>query len=337
MNARIQENKLLDIRTTTELIQGGRVLVISGEEKLMEKLPRGNWIGGTIPYVYLKNEPGKADKSKLFVTDFTESISDFKILTLEEESLATVNTIGFENGFSFLLLPAGKKVHHTFAAYSKDYSTIKNNPLIGFVAGTNLEDYKKGKEPKLFNGDVKQAFSDSAVVLYCSLLTPKSARVGVINIFDPSPEFSIEVFEDTTKVRECMINGEFTNLYQFMKDNKIDINHPLTFEQGGTSTNVSFQFLNKETKEVYFFSPLLKGRRYQFSKKIEYYRPTFIAKLLDKLENETSIIYNCNSILNYNQCGLNKSGMGLSGPATFGEIANTLMSQTLTYLAIDEL
>ncbi|MCZ8216606.1 MAG: hypothetical protein O9262_10230, partial [Cyclobacteriaceae bacterium] len=97
MSARIQENKLLDIRTTIELIQGGRVLVISGEEKLMEKLPRGNWIGGTTPFFYLRNERGRSDKSKLFVTDFTESISDFKILTLGEESLATVNTIGFEN------------------------------------------------------------------------------------------------------------------------------------------------------------------------------------------------------------------------------------------------
>jgi hypothetical protein len=337
MSARIQENKLLDLRTTIELIQGGRVLVISGEEKLMDKLPIGNWIGGTTPFFYFKNERGKADKSKLFVADFTESINDFKILTLDEGLLASVNSIGFENGFSFLILPSGQKIHHSFAVNGKDYATIKNNPLIGFVAGIDLDEYRNGKTVRLFNGDTKQSFNNNAVVMCCSLLPPKLARVSSINIFEPTYEFYLEVFEDTARVKECLINGELTNFYQFLKDNKIDVSHPLIFDQGGVYVNVSFQFLFKETKEVFLFAPLLKGKKYYFSKKLSDYQGTFKSKLLDRVEQETSIIYNCNSILNYVHCKLNKSSIGFSGPVTFGEIANQLLNQTLTYLAIDEL
>jgi hypothetical protein len=337
MTARIQENKLLDIRTTIELIQGGRVLVVSGEDRLMEKLPRGNWIGGTTPYFYLKNERGRADKSKLFVTDFTESINDFKILTLEEESLAMINTIGFENGFSFLILPAGQKIHHAFAIKSKDYDTLKNNSLIGFVAGADLEEYKKGKVAKLFNGETKQSFSNSAVVMYCSLISPKVARVGSVNIFEPSHEFFIEVFEDTAKVKDCLINGELSNLYQFLKDNKIDVSHPLIFDQGHSNVNISFQFLIKESKEVFFFAPLMKGKKYYFSKRLDHYQSAIKTKLFDVVEHENAIIYNCSSILNYVHGKLNKNGIGFSGPVTFGEIANHLLNQTFTYLAIDEL
>lgn len=337
MTARIQENKLLDLRTTIELIQGGRVLVISGEERLMDKLPAGNWIGGTTPFFYFKNENGRANKSKLFVTDFTESINDFKILTLDEDSLATVNTIGFENGFSFLILPSGQKILHSFALNCKDYATLKGNPLIGFVAGVDLDEYRNGKLTKLFNGETKQSFSGNAVVMYCSLLPPKLARVNAINIFEPSYDFCIEVFENTARVKECLINGELTNLYQFLVENKIDISHPIIFDQSGTNINISFQFLIKESKEVFLFAPLLKGRKYYFSKKYSNYQSTFKNNLLDKVEHETSIIYNCNSILNYINFKLNRSGIGFSGPVTFGEIANHLLNQTFTYLAIDEL
>lgn len=336
MSARVQENKLLDIRTTSELIIGGRVLVISGEEELLQKLPKGNWIGGTIPYFYLKNECGRMDKSKVFVTDFTESISDFKILTINEESLSSISSAGFDNGFSFLILPALQSIHYSFAFNASKYSDIHKNPLIGLIAGVDLEEFGNGRLSKTFNGDIMESSIYDGVVLHCSLLPSKIARLEIVNIFEQSEEFCVEVFDDTFKVKDCLINGELVNLYQFIKDNEIDISHPLIYDYAGAPVNVSFQLLSANTKEVVFYAPLFKNRKYYFSKKLYNYQEAFQAKISNVLERETSIIYNCNCILNYLYGELDKHDIGFSGATTFGEIAYYLLNQTFTYLAIDE-
>lgn len=336
MNPRIQDNKLLDIRTTTELILGGRVLVLSGEEDVLKKLPKGNWIGGTIPYFYLKNDCGRMDKTKVFVTDLTESINDFKILTLNEESLSTMSSTGFENGFNFLILPALRNIHYTFALNADKYADLDKIPLIGLVAGTDLKEFRNGRLSMIFNGETQEALAEDAVVLHCSLLPSRLARIEAVNLFSPSNKFYVEVFEDTFKVSDCLVNGELFNLYQFIKDNEIDISHPLIFNHGEDSINVSIQYLIKETREVVFYSSLFKAHRYYFANKVDNYRQAFEEKMAEMLQKETSIIYNCNSILNYFNGALNKNDIGFSGPATFGEIANKLSNQTFVYLAIDE-
>ncbi|GCC53443.1 hypothetical protein SanaruYs_36870 [Chryseotalea sanaruensis] len=334
MGARVQESKLLDIRTATELILGGRVLVISGDENLLERLPKGNWIGGTIPYFYLKNECGRMDKSKVFVTDFTESINDFKILTLDEETLSSICLTGFDNGFNFLILPALQSIHYNFALNVRHYEDLYKNPLIGLVAGTSLEENKNLS--KTFNGYLKESSTTQAVVLQCSLLPSKVARIEIVNVFEQSDDFYIEVFEDTFKVKDCLINGDWINLYQFIKDKEVDISYPLICDYSGASVNVSFQLLVNETKEVVFYAPLFKNKRYYFSKKLDSYQQSFQAKIAEVLERETLIIYNCNSILNYLFGELHKNDIGFSGATTFGEIAYCLLNQTFTYLAIDE-
>lgn len=336
MSARIQENKLLDLRTTSELIRGGRVLVISGEEELLEKLPKGNWIGGTIPYFYLKNERGRMEKSKVFVSDFTESINDFKILTIDEAALSSIALSGFTNGFSFVIFPSHQRTHYLFALNAQNYHDIKRNPLIGIIAGTDLKEFRSGRLSMTFNGATKQSSSSDGVVLHCSLLPSKFAKVGVINLYERSDEFCIEVFDNTFTIRDCLINGELGNLYQFIKDNKMDINQPLICDCDGLSLNVSFQFLIDTTKEVVFYAPLFKNKKYYFSKKPDNYKQAFQEQIAGILEREKLIIYNCISLVNYINGELNKSDIGFSGVTTFGEIAYFLLNQTFTYLAIDD-
>ncbi len=336
MSAKVQENKLLDLRTTSELIRGGRVLVISGEEELLEKLPKGNWIGGTIPYFYLKNERGRMEKSKVFVSDFTESINDFKILTIDETTLSSITSTSFDNGFSFLILPSLQRIHYLFALNAQNFPDIKKNPLIGIIAGADLKEVRNGQLSKTFNGDTKQSSSSDGVLLHCSLLPSKLAKVGVLNLYERSDEFCIEVFDNTFSVKDCLVNGDLVNLYQFIKENKIDISYPLVCDSGGLSVNVSFQFLRDNTKEVVFYAPLLKNRKYYISKGPEDYKQAFQEQIAGILDREKLIIYNCISIVNYLNGELNKSDIGFSGVTTFGEIAYYLLNQTFTYLAIDD-
>jgi hypothetical protein len=50
------------------------------------------------------------------------------------------------------------------------------------------------------------------------------------------------------------------------------------------------------------------------------------------------IIFSCNCILNYLYSGLKgKKTAGITGPATFGEIAYQLLNQTMVYLRIIDL
>lgn len=336
MSARIQENKLLTVSTASELILGGRVLVIFGDEALLTNLPKGNWIGGTTPYFYLKNECGRLDRTKVFVSDFTEAINDYNIITLEEHELPTIGTGGFENGFSFLAIPGLQQIHHTFALNSLDYPNILSNPLIGLIAGTTIDEYGNGKLPKVINGKTLEVTSLNAVVMHCSLLPSKVARMEIVNVFERSNKNSIEVFEDTFTVKDCLINGELANLYHFIEENEIDVQNPLVCDYAGAAINVSFQFLNKTTKEVSFYAPLFKGKKYFFTKKELAYHEAFAEKISDVLLRETNIIYNCNSILNYLYGELDKHDIGFSGTAAFGEIAYGLLNQTFVYLAIDE-
>lgn len=336
MSARIQENKLLNVSTAAELILGGRVLAIFGDEALLASLPKGNWIGGTTPYFYLKNECGRVDKKKVFVSDFTESINDFNILTLEEQELTTIGTSGFENGFSFLIIPGLQQIHYSFALNSLNYPKIFDNPLIGLIAGTAIDEYGNEKLSKVINGKTLEITSMNAVLMHCSLLPSKVARIEIVNVFQRCDKINIEVFEDTFSIKDCLINGELTNLYNFIVENKIDTRYPLVCDYAGAVVNVSFKFLNESTKEANFYAPLFKDKKYYFSKNDLSYPEAFTERINDVLLRETNIIYNCNSILNYLYGELDKHDIGFSGPAAFGEIAYGLLNQTFVYLAIDD-
>ena len=336
MKTRIQNNQLIDIQAASNLINQGKVLVISGEEALLTQLPRGKWIGGTIPYFYLSPGKGRMDKSKVFVSDFSDWISNSKIETLDVKSLSTVCKNGYNNGFNFLILPAAQDIHFSFALNAPDFENLYTNPLIGLVAGVDLDELAKGRLSKTFNGLTGECLTDKGVVLHCELPINRVARIEIINVFDPTNEVHIEVTKDSSTVGDCIINGKPANLYDYVKQNNVDISYPLVCDYAGATVNVSFQQLNDEKKEIVFYAPLFKGKKYTTANKFDSYSRIFGEKMKDVLKRETHIIYNCNCILNYLYGELDKNDIGFSGVATFGEIAFNMLNQTFTYLDIDE-
>jgi len=42
--------KLFGLQDVTKMINTGHRMILAGDEELLKKLPKGNWIGGTIPY-----------------------------------------------------------------------------------------------------------------------------------------------------------------------------------------------------------------------------------------------------------------------------------------------
>lgn len=335
-NTIVQQNKLMSVEEAIALINKGKSLVLSGEENLLNQLPKGNWIGGTIPYFYLEGEMGRMDKSMIWVTDFTDSITNFKVTTYTEEDLKNVCSNGFENGFNFLILPAMRDIHLSFALNAKNYQDQYKNPLIGLIAGVDLNEFSEGRLSKTFNGQTGESYADTGVALHAALPDGKVARLEIVNVFEQDEQTTIEVQEDGFSFSECLINGVEQNFHDFVVENSIDISLPITLDQGGAIVNISFQRLDEEMKEVVLYAPLFKGEKYTLSKPIGVYAEAFKTKVDEVMADERSILYNCNCILNYVYGELDKNDIGFSGATTFGEIAYTLLNQTFTYLAIDE-
>lgn len=336
METKIQNNQLMEVAEAADLIRAGKTLVVSGEESLLFQLPRGNWIGGTIPYFYLSGEKGRMDKTKVFVSDFTSLTDGCKIANLTKSNIQDVCKDGYDNGFDFVILPAGQDILATFALNSPDYERQYINPLFGLVAGVDIDELSKGRLSKTFNGTTGQSSHDGGVVLHCSLPAKKVARVEIINVFEPSNDIFIEVENDSFTVGNCLINGKHANLYDYIKGREFDISYPLVCDYAGATVNVSFLKLDDEKREVQFYAPLFKNRKYTTAKKFDSYSHLFKQRVITAMNKERNVVYNCNCILNFIYGELTKNDIGFSGTVTFGEIAYHLLNQTFSYLAIDE-
>lgn len=331
----LKTNQLMTPAEVKELILQGNALVLSGEESLLKELPKGNWIGGTIPYFYLQGQNGRMDKEHIFVTNFSDHITDSEIRTYNNDDISNVCLKGFDNGFHFMILPALQKIHLNFALNAPSFPNLMDNPLVGLIAGADLDEFSKGKLARVFNGATGKMYSDEAVVLHASLPPGKVARLEIINVFEPDATYSIEVPEDTFTVTDCIINGKVENLYDFIFRNKIDISYPLIADYAGAKINTSFQRLDAEKHQVVFYGPLFKGKIYNFAKPVQSYTHAFEQKIKTTMSHENQLIFNCNCILNYLYGELDKHDIGFSGPTTFGEVAYNLLNQTFTYLTID--
>lgn len=336
ISKKVNDNKIMSVSETVALIEKGKTLVIFGEESQISSLPIGNWIAGTSPYFYVKNENGRMDKTSLMVSDFSDYVIASKSETYTTETLDKITENNYENGFTFLIIPALKPIHLKFALESPEYKNLFDNPLIGVIAGVDLTEFAAGRVSKIINGKDKKVLENEAVALHCQLPAHQVARMEIINAFEPSKKHIIEVFEDTFTINDCLIDGNKTNLYDFIMANNMDLVHPLVCDYSGATINVSFQRLDEASKSVIFYAPLFKGKQYSQAKKLDNYADIFNNKIKTKAALEPSLIYNCNCILNYLYADLEHNHIGFSGAAAFGEIGYNLLNQTFTYLSIDE-
>ena len=58
---------LMSVEQAASLIQSGKALSIAGDKQLLAALPKGQWIGGTIPY-FVDESGGVHTRDRLFVT-----------------------------------------------------------------------------------------------------------------------------------------------------------------------------------------------------------------------------------------------------------------------------
>src|SRR3989442_15326185 len=88
------------------------LFAVAGEERLLAQLPRGNWIGGTIPYLMSDEDGGLTTRDALMVQELpTDERAAPRIATYDANTIGRVTQDPPPNGNTFLTVPAFSDVH----------------------------------------------------------------------------------------------------------------------------------------------------------------------------------------------------------------------------------
>ena len=324
---------MLGVEAVKEKLSRGGWFFLAGEEKLLAQLPKGDWVGGTTPY--LMTEQGGSDSSGLIaVMQLPPYLSAAGIKVYDAASLRSVYTDSADNGFSFIVIPAGCKTHLSFALNAPKYEDFAFRPLIGWIAGVHLS-MLGAASPRVFDGRSGKSYEDAAVVLHAALPRGKTANIGIINIFEPGDGDVLTFTEDGFSAAEVLVNGRRRGFAGYLEESKLDTRLPLVADYGGAAVNVSFQSVDAAANEVRFYAPVFKGVKYRHAKPVGDYLRSFLAQKPDAAGDR--VVFSCNCILNYLYADLEgKPTAGFTGPITFGEVAYQLVNQTAVYLEISD-
>jgi hypothetical protein len=331
-------HNILTIAQAKAKIEEGGKLLLAGDENALRKLPKGNWIGGTIPYFITHDQGGMASRTTIFATDVSDVVEHMEIVQYDHNTLAKVFSDGADHGFSLIVIPARSIAHLAFALNSPRYKDFGRRPLVGWISGVHLDDLGEVK-PKVFNGVTGAGLSEGALVLHADLAPGKVANMGIINLFEQGEGDAFTFPADGFSARDVLVNGETNNLAAYIRRNRLDTKIPLVANSNGIMANTSFQAVDDISEEVTFYAPVFKGVVYKHATPVPDYEVAFKENLDKQCQIASdNVIFSCNCILNYLYSELEgKKTDPFAGPITFGEIANQLLNQTLVYLEVKDL
>jgi hypothetical protein len=323
---------LVNPHTAATLIQNGATLAIAGDESVLARLPRGNWIGGTIPY-FMAQDGGRTSREDVFITTLaTYDGLRPSITQYDTEHLPQVCIDAPDNGFSLIILPAFSQIHFDYAKNAPMYDDMFIKPIVGWISGIHLDDTGI-RAPKVIDGRTSALLENRAVVLHVPLPDNFSVNVNIVNLFSQGSgdlmQFEASGFEAST----CIINGRPTPFAQYLKDIGHDTRLPLVADYNGASINVSFKSINETDGKVEFYGPVFPHVEYRLARQFSgSYETAFEHSSADLPEAS----FSCNCILNYLHSELEGKHTGhVIGPMTFGEVAYQLLNQTMVHMTLE--
>jgi len=322
-----------EVAEVRDLIGAGKKLLLAADEHLLDSLPRGTWIGGTIPY-FMTDAGGVRTHNRIYVTELPSYATVASIKHYDEETIPNVYVEGPAHGFSFIMIPAMSRTHLGFALKAPTYQGFATLPLVGWVTGVDLADFGR-LAPKIFDGPSHRSYSEGALVMHVGLPATKVAELDILNMFTQGEGETIEFLDDSFIVRDALIEGRRMALVDYLLDRKIDTRLPLVANYAGAMINTCFQQVNETTRTVTFFAPVFSGVQYKVAAAQGDYVENFARRMPQAAAER--VLFSCNCILNYLHAGLEGRKTGtLTGPVTFGEIAYQLLNQTLVYLRLSD-
>ncbi|MBN1115152.1 MAG: hypothetical protein JXA66_07415 [Oligoflexia bacterium] len=324
---------MFDLEEACKKIEEQRAFFVAGDEDLLKKLPRGNWIGGTIPY-FMDVNGGTCTEEKVFLTEIPDIAKQISIKSYSRDELQCIPADSSENGFSCVVIPAMSDVHITYAKDAVNYKDIFMKAIIGWISGVHLDDLGK-ITPKVFNGSDGTYSDNEVMAMHFSLPESKMASVGIINLFKMGAGDNITFDADSFVVKDCLVNGERVNFAQYLTENNINTLLPLVADYCGTYVNVSIQGIDRENNTVNLYAPVFEHVNYRIASPVKDY----VKEFLDIIPGgDFTPVFSCNCILNYLYSELEGKRTGsMVGPMTFGEVAHQLLNQTAVYLDLIDL
>jgi hypothetical protein len=74
----MKNNKMYTKDEITKLISNGKSFFLAADQELLKSLPKGKWVGGTIPY-FMSDEGGVISKDKVFATELPDYVKSINI------------------------------------------------------------------------------------------------------------------------------------------------------------------------------------------------------------------------------------------------------------------
>lgn len=321
-------NTLISLQEAAALIAEGRPLMFAADEALLRQLPKGRWVGGTIPY-FMSAEGGKKTADQLFVTQLPDFVREAEVRLYPPDQLPSIPSHYPENGASFAILPASSQAHVTFAHHSSSWKGLFDRPLVGWIAGVDLADLGK-VSPKVFIG-TGESSDNAAAVMHVKLPADRHAEVDIINLFSQGAGDALTFATEGFEIDTVFVNGKARNFADYLSEKGVDTRLPLVADYNGAMVNISFQAVNQAKKSVSLYAPVFEGVTYRIASPLtQDYANAFQRELAARA---VSPVFACNCILNYLYGELEGKKTGqMQGPITFGEIAYMLLNQTLVYI-----
>lgn len=325
--------KMSSIAETAKLIKDGKHLYIAASEACLTQLPRGNWIGGTIPY-FMTPQGGLVSHEQVLVTILPEQITHCSIVAYDESTLSGIPKNYLSNGLSLIIIPAFSDVHLKYAKECSSWPSIFNQPLVGWITGIDLSTGQG--TPKVINGTTGQLSTDRALVMHLEFSKEVFVSANIINIFEQDKGKDSITFKTTGfETETAFVNEKEVGLADYLEQQAVDLKLPLVADYMGAMINVSFRDIDPVTKKVRFYAPVFPEVTYKLAKPFDNYEKQFeMALKSHKIENP---LFACNCILNFLYANLEGKKIGnIHSPMTFGEIAYMLLNQTFVYLSLDK-
>lgn len=329
------KSALVSPQEAASMIKAGKRLILAGDESVLMELPTGHWIGGTIPY-FMAGDGGVTTRKMVYVNELPSFAGQVVVRTYNESTIESIYTDAPDNGFSVVIIPASSPIHMSFAINAPSYRGFATRPLIGWIAGTHLQDVGREKA-KVFFGENLKIFDNRAVAMHITLPDDKYADIGIINLFTQGEGDIITFPADGFTASNAFVNDEEINFADYIIEHDIDIRFPLVADYSGAMINTSFQGIDGDKGVVSFYAPVFMGIQYRLAKPVYDYMEEFTLRMKNAQEDQGTVFFSCNCILNYLYSELEgKSTGALTGPVTFGEIAYQLLNQTLAYVTIQD-
>lgn len=323
-------NGLLTVDQAAGAISAKKTLLLAGSEEVLEKMPPGNWIGGTIPY-FMTPEGGLCSTGHVFATELPTAMPFKGICAYNSKTLDRIYTDASGATAAFILIPGMSDVHEAFALGAPWFPQFGMSPLVGWVAGVHLDDIKT-RSPRVFSGQGHSG-TEEAVVMHTGYDPRQPPVVEIVNLFEPGEGPVITFPSHGFEVRRCRVSGKEMLFAEYVEREKIDTRLPLVANLGGALVNVSFQQVSAKEGKVSFYAPVFAGLSYRIARPIANYKGTFETVVAQR--PASTVAFSCNCILNYLYSCLEGKRLGrFFGPFTFGEIAYQLLNQTLVSLEL---